>query len=239
MPSKHPNQSFIDNFHLPNEGRPNASTFVYSKKYTENKRKEKFQCFLESVNNPKPKSKSAKVAELAKIFEYNTLSKSTKKEKVLLEETKELGNLPANFTYNGLLYSFMPELNMFVNQYEHAISISQASAFAEMAEFDPVESFEADEDGGHVMPPAPVQETLPNTPTGFTASNITSSTVDLGWTDTATNEQGFKVFYRIPPVYPQAPTNLFNSKSILGVSLGWTDNATNEAGFKIFFREIL
>lgn len=195
MPPKHPNQSFIDNFHLPNEGRANISTFVYTKKYTENKRKEKFQCFLESVNNPKPKSKSAKVAELAKIFEYNTLTKAINKQKVLVEETKDLGSLPANFTYNGLLYSFMPELNMFVNQYGHAISIGQASAFAEMAEFDPVESSEADEDGGHIVPPVPVP-VYPLPPTGLTFNNLTLTSVDLNWTDNATNEDGFKIFFR-------------------------------------------
>lgn len=52
----------------------------------------------------------------------------------LLENSRSLGSLPPNINYNGLLYSFVPELQMFVNQYGHAIDISQAAAFAEMSE---------------------------------------------------------------------------------------------------------
>ncbi len=52
----------------------------------------------------------------------------------LLENSISLGSLPPNINYNGLLYSFVPELQMFVNQYGHAIDISQAAAFAEMSE---------------------------------------------------------------------------------------------------------
>lgn len=48
----------------------------------------------------------------------------------LIENSRSLGNLPQNITYNGLLYTFTPQLNAFVNQYGHIISISQASAFA-------------------------------------------------------------------------------------------------------------
>lgn len=52
----------------------------------------------------------------------------------LMESSRSLGSLPPNINYNGLLYTFVPELQMFVNQYGHMISISQAAAFAEMAE---------------------------------------------------------------------------------------------------------
>jgi hypothetical protein len=52
----------------------------------------------------------------------------------LMESSRSLGSLPPNINYNGLLYSFVPELQMFVNQYGHMISIAQAAAFAEISE---------------------------------------------------------------------------------------------------------
>lgn len=58
--------------------------------------------------------------------------------KFLIESSRSLGSLPPNINYNGLLYTFVPEMQMFVNQYGHMISISQATAFAEMSEFEAV-----------------------------------------------------------------------------------------------------
>lgn len=48
----------------------------------------------------------------------------------LIESSRALGSLPQNITYNGLLYTFNPQLNAFVNQFGHQISINQAAAFA-------------------------------------------------------------------------------------------------------------
>ncbi|MCE0487935.1 S8 family serine peptidase [Ornithinimicrobium sediminis] len=42
-------------------------------------------------------------------------------------------------------------------------------------------------------PPPPPPDTEPSAPTALTASGVTTSTVDLSWTDTADNETGFRV----------------------------------------------
>lgn len=241
MSIKHPNQSFIDNFVIPNRGKEDLSTFVYSKKYLETKRKQKFKYFVESADKPKETDHS-RVFDIVKLFEYNTLSKSVNKQKYIIEAKQSLGNLPANFVYNGLLYSFNQELNVFVNQHGHTIDISQASAFIDMSNFEPVDSeMDAGEsDGAITNRSTPINpETLPATPSGLSFSNLTTNSVDLNWTDNATNESGFKVYYRIiqgQTQYPNAPTNLTKQNSILGVTFGWTDNATNESGFKLFRR---
>jgi recombinational DNA repair protein RecR len=245
MTFKHPNQSFIDNFYLPNNGRASTPTSVYSKQHLDKKKKEKFTYFVESLTKEVKKSDNSKIAEIAKIFEYNTLSKAKNKKQYVVEEKQDIGNLPVNFTYNGLLYSFNPDLNMFVNQHGHAIDISQATAFMEMAEFEAFEDI-GDVDGSveqrstPVPPEPPPVETIPLAPTGLTSSNTTSTTVDLSWIDGATNESGFKVFYRTiaPPVIPipLAPTGLtFGEVTTESVLLNWVDGATNESGFKLFY----
>lgn len=49
----------------------------------------------------------------------------------ILKESKSSGNASlSSFTYNGLVYTFQPELNMFVNQFGHAMDYSQAVALA-------------------------------------------------------------------------------------------------------------
>jgi hypothetical protein len=77
---------------------------------------------------------------------------------------------------------------------------------------------------------------LPEAPSGLTASEIYSSGTTLTWTDNSNNEVGFKIFYYIPMNYPEVPSN-FSASSVenSGTTLSWTDNSSNEEGFKIFY----
>jgi hypothetical protein len=47
----------------------------------------------------------------------------------ILKESKSSSS-PSSFSYNGLVYSFNPDLNMFVNQFGHAMDYAQAVALA-------------------------------------------------------------------------------------------------------------
>jgi hypothetical protein len=230
---KHPNQSFIDNFNRPNQGPEGVPTYRYTQKFIEKKRKQKFEYFVESLNNPKPKTNTL-AQEINRIFSYNTLSKNTNKP--LLETKQSIGSLPQQFNYNGLVYAFNQELNMYVNQHGHAISIEQATAFMEMAQLEEVGSFssESDTDGGAIAVPS-VTPTPPETPTGFTAFNTMNTETTLSWQDNSTTETEFKIYYRIQE--PNAPTNLIASNiNTSGVTLNWQDNSTNESGFKVYYR---
>lgn len=185
---KHPNQSFIDGFNRVLVSENQTPIYLYSAKHTERKRKEKFQCFVESLNNPK-KSKNNSVSQaISKIFDYNTLSKS--KNKMIVETKQSLGSLPKQFVYNGLLYEFNKEFNVFINQYGHTISLEQATAFMGASYIDP-----SDTDGGDRS--GSLSPTIPQAPTGLTASGISSSGVTLSWQDNSTNESEFKVYYRV------------------------------------------
>ena len=236
---KHPNQSFIDNFNRPNRGLEGVPTYRYTQKFIEKKRKQKFEYFVESLNNPKPKTNTL-AQEINRIFSYNTLSKNTNKP--LLETKQSVGSLPQQFNYNGLLYAFNQELNMYVNQHGHAISIEQATAFMEMAQFEEVGSFasESDTDGGAIAVPSVIPGP-PEAPTGLTAINIGIDDVTLSWQDNSTTETEFKIYYRtevpVIPGPPEAPTGLVASNiNMNGVTLSWQDNSTTETEFKIYYR---
>lgn len=195
MFKKHPNQSFIDNFLNSKRNDRDSFTQVYSKDFTEKKRKEKFKLFLESnVNQKFDNREIQKTAD--QIFNYNTLSNVKQKAKLVLEENSKPESMPNNFNYNGLLYTYQPELNMFVNQHGHAVSIEQATAFMEMNEFEGL--IDSSVDGDYQ---APVDTEPPLTPTGFTGNvlpfNDILASVTFGWIDNSTNEQGYKLFFKI------------------------------------------
>lgn len=147
---KHPNQSFIDNFFRTGQKNP---TNYYLNDIIEKKKKEKFKEFLESIErkNDKTLNEHKYIQELANIFEYNTLSKSKNYGQYIVEEKKGKGSLPANFVYNGLTYSFNEELNVYVNQHGHVISITQATAFMEMASFGEMVDFESFSDADRTI----------------------------------------------------------------------------------------
>ena len=70
----------------------------------------------------------------------------------LLKENKQSSGSLANFSYNGLMYTFQPEVNMFVNQFGHAMDYAQAVALASSLGYSEAE-FEgladnSDTDGG-------------------------------------------------------------------------------------------
>lgn len=194
---KHPNQSFIDNFNRPIKSDDRAPTYLYGSQYTEKKRKEKFQYFVESLNQPKSLKNESLTQVISKIFDYNTLSAS--RNKLILEAKQSLGSLPKQFVYNGLLYQFNPKVNAFVNQHGHVISIEQATAFMDMSEFEEVGSVssESDTDGGGFVTQRSVIPNLPEAPTGLTAFGITNESVTLSWQDNSTNESEFKIYYRV------------------------------------------
>jgi len=192
---KHPNQSFIDNFSRPNKGPEGAPTYLYSQKFIEKKRKEKFECFVESLNKPKPKTNTL-AQEINKIFSYNTLSKNTNK--VLLETKQSIGSLPQQFNYNGLVYAFNQELNMFINQHGHAISIEQATAFMEMAQLEEIIEVGHDSslDGSPNEQKPVIPESVPSPPINFQA-NLSTTLLDgvcFSWVDTSNNETGFAIY---------------------------------------------
>lgn len=193
---KHPNQSFIDNFNRSTKSDDGTPTYLYSSQYTEKKRKEKFQYFVESLNNPKTSKNDSLTKVIAKIFDYNTLSKNTNK--LILESKQSLGSLPQQFTYNGLLYSFNLELNMFVNQHGHAISIEQATAFMEMAQLEEIidVSHDASLDGAPNEQKEQGPQTVPSPPINFQAnlSNTLLDGVCFSWVDTSNNELGFVIY---------------------------------------------
>lgn len=193
---KHPNQSFIDNFNRPVKSVDETPTYLYSAQYTEKKRKEKFQYFVESLNSPKTSKNETSTKAIAKIFDYNTLSKNTNR--LILESKQNLGSLPQQFTYNGLLYSFNLELNMFVNQHGHAISIEQATAFMEMAQLEEIIDISHDTslDGAPNEQKEEGPQTVPSPPINFQAnlSNTLLDGVCFSWIDTSNNEQGFVIY---------------------------------------------
>lgn len=193
---QHPNQSFIDNFNRSSKPNDQTLTYLYSSQYTETKRKEKFQYFVESLNNPKTQKNDSLTKVISKIFNYNTLSQN--KNKLILESKQSLGSLPQQFIYNGLLYSFNKKLNVFVNQHGHAISIDQATAFMDMAMLEEFESFasESDIDGGSFKTEAAVIPDPPETPSGLTALSVTFNGVTLAWQDNSINETEFRIYYR-------------------------------------------
>lgn len=192
---KHPNQSFIDNFNRPVKSDDRTPVYFYSSQYTERKRKEKFSYFVESLNNPVKLKNDSLTKAISKIFDYNTLSKN--QNKLVLEAKQSLGSLPTQFNYNGLVYAFNQELNMFVNQHGHAISIEQATAFMEMAQLEEVGSFasESDTDGGY-QTGASVIPQPPEAPTGLTAFGINSTGLTLSWQDNSITEDEFKIYFR-------------------------------------------
>jgi len=192
---KHPNQSFIDNFNRPVKSDDRTPIYLYSSQYTEKKRREKFQYFVESLNNPKTSKNDSLTQAISKIFDYNTLSKNTNK--LILESKQSLGSLAQQFTYNGLLYSFNPELNMFVNQYGHAISIEQATAFMEMAQLEEIIDVGHDTSlDGAANEQKEGPQTVPSPPINFQAnlSNTLLDGVCFSWVDTSNNEQGFVIY---------------------------------------------
>jgi hypothetical protein len=234
---KHPNQSFIDNINRPVKSDDRTPVYFYSSQYTEKKRKEKFSYFVESLNNPRNSKNDSLTKAIAKIFDYNTLSKN--QNKVLLEAKQSVGSLPQQFNYNGLVYAFNQELNMFVNQHGHAISIEQATAFMEMAQLEEVGSFtsESDTDGGAIALPSVIPGP-PEAPTGLTATNIGIDDVTLSWQDNSTTETEFKIYYAEETVpVPATPSGLtLIDTGINGVTLAWNDNSINETEFKIYYR---
>lgn len=191
---KHPNQSFIDNFNRSTKSDDRTPTYLYSSQYTEKKRKEKFQYFVESLNQPKISKNKSLTQTISKIFDYNTLSKN--KNKLILEAKQSLGSLSNQFTYNGLLYSFVPELNMFVNQHGHSVSIDQATAFMEMAMFEEIIEVSHDSSLDGSPKEKIEQETIPSPPINFQAnlSNALLDGVCFSWIDTSNNEQGFVIY---------------------------------------------
>ena len=191
----HPNQSFIDKFNRPNKGVDGAPTYFYSQKFIEEKRKEKFQYFVESLNGPKKKNYNI-IDDINKVFSYNTLSKNTNKP--LLETKQSIGSLPQQFNYNGLLYAFNQELNMFVNQHGHAISIEQATAFMEMAQLEEIIEVGHDSslDGSPNEQKPVIPESVPSPPINFQA-NLSTTILDgvcFSWVDTSNNETGFAIY---------------------------------------------
>lgn len=191
----HPNQSFIDNFLKPIKKNDSNLAEAYTQKFIENKRKEKFDIFLKNYNKIK---KSPVSEEVLKILNYNTLSSVKNKNNLILESKQSMGSLPQQFSYNGLLYAFNQELNVFVNQYGHTIEPTQASAFMDLAigNFDPsdMDASDTESDGGApIILPSVIA--YPEAPSGFTASIPTSSGTTLSWTDNSELEDGFKVFY--------------------------------------------
>lgn len=192
---KHPNQSFIDNFNRPNRGPEGVPTYRYTQKFIEKKRKQKFEYFVESLNNPKPKTNNL-AQEINRIFSYNTLSKNTNK--TLLETKQSIGSLPQQFNYNGLVYAFNQELNMYVNQHGHAISIEQATAFMEMAQLEEIIDVAHDSslDGSPIEQKETKPEPPPSPPIDFQA-NLSTTLLDgvcFSWIDTSNNETGFAIY---------------------------------------------
>lgn len=234
---KHPNQSFIDNFNRPTKSDDRTPTYLYGSQYTEKKRKEKFQYFVESLNQPKTLKNESLTQAISKIFDYNTLSQN--KNKLILEAKQSLGSLPEQFVYNGLLYSFNKKFNAFVNQHGHVISIEQATAFMDMSEFEEVgaTSSESDTDGG-AFKPQPSVAAVPETPSGLTAISISSTGATLNWQDNSVTETEFKIYFRDTPIPPPlTPTNLIaNNINTSGVTLTWQDNSTDESQFRVYYR---
>lgn len=194
MTFKHPNQFFIDNFYLPNGGKKIPYTAIYSKEHLDKKKKEKFQYFVESITKEPKKSDNSKIVEIAKIFEYNTLSTSKNKRKYITEEKQNIGNVPTNFSYNGLIYSFNPEINMFVNQYGHSIEISQAVSLMSLSQY---ESFiDVDVvDGSFDKNPTNLN---PIAPTNLQVTNLQNDLFELSFINQDPNPEGFVIYIYQP-----------------------------------------
>lgn len=185
----HPNQSFIDNFSIANKTDNSFPIYLYSSKFKEKQRKQKFQNFVENKQSNNTQTLNE---DIKKIFDYNTLSKS--KSKPIFESKQSLGSLPDKFVYNGLLYQFNKELNLFVNQYNHMIAIDQATAFMNMSEFESVADVGHDSslDGG---PQESVE--IPNSPTNLQITNIDGMGLfDFSWNDNLINENGYVLYVK-------------------------------------------
>ena len=115
----------------------------------------------------------------------------------LLENSRALGNLPQNIVYNGLVYTLNLRENAFINQFGHRIDASSAPAFiTEARAFEQqnlaIMDISTSSSDFVTLPTG----TTPSAPTGFTAIDTGSNSVTLQWTDTATNEDGFLIYYR-------------------------------------------
>lgn len=191
----HPNQSFIDKFNTVNKTDDSIPTHLYGHKFKEKQRKEKFKNFVENKLQPKVISLNE---EIKKIFNYNTLSSSRSKSNYLTELKQSRGSLPQQFVYNGLVYAFNDELNAYINQHGHIISIDTATAFIQMAEFEGVAEDEIDDsstDGAPRTEQSIVSITPPIAPSGLSA-NMSLAGVTLAWESNSDNETQFKVYSR-------------------------------------------
>ena len=139
----HPNQSFIDGFFRNNKPQGNNS-YYYSKEFIEEQRKKKFNEFLKESISPNKKQTSKYMDDVLNLFGYNTLSNNKNKQEYITEARLTAKELPQQFVYNGLLYSFNKELGVFINQHGHSISIEQATAFMQMILLEEVEVSEMD-----------------------------------------------------------------------------------------------
>lgn len=155
----HPNQSFIDGFFRNNKPQGNNS-YYYSKEFIEEQRKKKFNQFLKESTGLSKKQSSKHIDAVLNLFGYNTLSNNKNKQEYITEAKLTAKQLPQQFIYNGLLYTFSEQLNSFVNQHGHVIGIEQATAFMQMMLLEEVEVSEMDSatDGGAQTAPIIIPE---------------------------------------------------------------------------------
>ena len=144
----------------------------------------------------------------------------------ILKESRNSSS-PSSFSYNGLVYSFNPDLNMFVNQFGHAMDYAQAVALAASLGYSEQE-FEGladstDTDGGTDRRSAPLTSQI-NFLFAYGPSPYGYPGGVTGWPTQYNDQKGLSYFYPYITYYPgyQGPTPAAVSSGNMNEDTGFT-----------------
>lgn len=127
-----------------------------------------------------------------KITEYDSYLKQTKKTTPIIE--KPVVEIPKKIKFNGHEYFYNENLNNFINQFGHTISVDQALILEKQPEPEYQDVFDFDSVGNGDSPSIPKQEIQEIEE--FVTLGSSDTTVDLGWIDPSNLELEFEIYYR-------------------------------------------
>jgi len=155
----------------------------------------------------------------------------------ILKESRNSSS-PSSFSYNGLVYSFNPDLNMFVNQFGHAMDYAQAVALAASLGYSEQE-FEGladstDTDGGGDRRSAPAPVSIPNKIVYSYGVAPYGYVFGISWPTQYNDTKGLTFYYPYVGYYPAflgPQRSLIENRTFSMVNdsvneFGWTGHGT-------------